>query len=225
MDPDVARLVLTGITFVGVVVWLIGLQFLIGSARRRETGQPDDAREVDFAGEERDGCLTGSAEVEGKAPTLASRAATILVQGNVYTLGPVRINEKTDDHIQFERVAAANQAAGPWFGRGELRFTPLASGRTRVEWAVEPGASRALLWAGALFQVLGLIALVVGCWVIFTFVTSSPNPAVRWQTVQMVQVVHFLWPPFLFGAMYRKGTRLVEAQLAALVNNLRYYET
>jgi hypothetical protein len=70
---------------------------------------------------------------------------------------------------------------------------------------------------------LGLIALAVGGWAVFTYVASSPEPAVRWQTVQMVHVVHFLWPPFLFGALYRRGMQGVAAQFEALAHNLPYY--
>lgn len=58
---------------------------------------------------------------------------------------------------------------------------------------------------------------------IYTYVASSPNPATRWQTLQMLQAVHFLWPPFLFGALYRRGVKEVVAQLEALVHNLPFY--
>src|SRR5262249_33300367 len=44
-----------------------------------------------------------------------------------------------------------------------------------------------------------------------------------WQTFQMAQAVHFLWPPFLFGALYRQGRRAA-AQFEALAHNLPYYE-
>jgi len=76
-----------------------------------------------------------------------------------------------------------------------------------------------------LFQVLGLIAIVVGYWAIATYVIPSPDPGVRWQAVQMVQAVHFLWPPFLFGARYRRSVREVTAQFQALANNLPFCKT
>jgi hypothetical protein len=156
---------------------------------------------------------------------LAGRAAAVLAGGNLFALGAVKIVEKSEGHVTFERVGAGttNQPANLWFRRGELRFTPLGTGRTRVEWAVEPLALSWLLRLGVLFQVAGLVALVVGCWAVYTFVVSSPRPEVRWQTFQMFQVVHFLWPPFLFEALYRRGPTAVAAQFEALANNLPYH--
>jgi hypothetical protein len=224
MDPEVARVVLAAITAAGAVAWLVGLRFLIASSRRRRQQQAPG--EGILAGEGQEGWLSGSAEVEGEASSLATRAATALAKGNLSTFGPVKIVEKADDHIHFERVeeGTANQPAGQWFRRGELRFTPLRSGRTRVAWAVEPADMRWLLWLGGVFQGAGLLALVLGCWAIDTYIASSPAPAVRWQTFQMVQAVHFLWPPFLCGALYRRGATAVAAQFEALAHNLPYYD-
>jgi hypothetical protein len=39
----------------------------------------------------------------------------------------------------------------------------------------------------------------------------------------MVQAVHFLWPPFLFGALTRRARRAVATQFEALVNKLPYH--
>jgi hypothetical protein len=226
MDPEIASVVLAAITTAGTVVWFVGLWFLIASGRGRQPGEQPDAAEVVGVAECPEGWLCGSADLEGEARTLAARAAAVLAGSTLLTFGPVKILEKTDDHIRFERVGAdlANQPPGQWFRRGELRFAPLRSGRTHVAWAVEPANVRWLLWLGGLFQVLGLVALVVGCWALATFVAWSPDPAVRWQTVQMVQAVHFLWPPFLFGALYRRGSRSVAAQFEALVQNLPYHD-
>jgi hypothetical protein len=226
MDPDMARVVLAGITTLGAIVWLIGLQFLIASARTERTGHQPAPGEADLSGGEPAGWLGGSAEVEGDARLLASRATTMLAKGNLATFGVVKILQKTDDSVLFERAeeGMGNRPAGQWFRRGELHFLPLGSGRTRIEWAAEPARMGVLLGVGGVFQVLGLVALAVGCWALGTFVVPSPEPAVRWQTIQMVQAVHFLWPPFLFGALYRRARRAVAAQFDALVNNLPYHD-
>ncbi len=81
---------------------------------------------------------------------------------------------------------------------------------------------RWLLWLGALFQAAGLIALVVGCWAVYTYIVCSRDPNVRWQTMQMIQVCHLLWPPFLLGALYRRGRREVVSRFEALAHNLPY---
>jgi hypothetical protein len=87
---------------------------------------------------------------------------------------------------------------------------------------VEPANQGWLLWLGGLFQAAGLVALVTGAWAVYTFLASSPVPAARWQTFQMLQAGHFLWPPFLSGALYRRGTTAVAAQFQALAHNLPY---
>jgi hypothetical protein len=168
MDPEVAQAVLWGITATGAVAWLAGLQFLLASSRRRRAGTQEVPGEGAHTGEGRDGWLCGSAEVEGEVGPLATRAAAALARGNPFTFGSVKIMEKTDDRLRFERIGegVANQPAGQWFRRGELRFTPLRGGRTRVEWAVEPADLRWLLWLGGLFQAAGLLALVAGCWAV-----------------------------------------------------------
>ncbi len=56
----------------------------------------------------------------------------------------------------------------------------------------------------------------------FNYVLPSPNPGVRNQAVQMVQVVHFLWPPFLFAALSGQASRFLWARIKALVHNMLY---
>jgi hypothetical protein len=53
-----------------------------------------------------------------------------------------------------------------------------------------------------------------------THLVTSPDPATRMQTLQMLQIVHFLWPPFLFGGLYRAGRGALRANLDTLLHNL-----
>ncbi len=50
-------------------------------------------------------------------------------------------------------------------------------------------------------------------------------PAIRWQSVQLIQIVHFLWPPFLCGHQYRSRYRLVSRQLDTILHNLPHSGT
>jgi len=224
MDPEAAQLVLSGILVIGAVVWLTGLQFLV-RASRAVTPERDQDMYPDSQSPSAPNRLTGYAEVQGQPGVLATRAASILAKGS--PLGPIKIVEKTDDRLAFERLGPgmANQPASRWFRRGELRFSTARQSRCRVEWTAELANMDWLLKLGALFQVLGLLALGIGGWAIDTYVVSSPEPAVRWQTVQIMQAVHFLWPPFLFGALYRRGRKEVAAHFEALAHNLPYYES
>lgn len=216
MSPEIAQQVVAGITLLGGLVWLLSLNVLVKSARLAQAPREERYDELPVRN-----MVTGRAEVEGDPRSLATRAAAVLARG---ALGPLKIVEKTGERIAFERLdpGIANQPAGRWFRRGELRFSSARSNRTQVEWTVEPGNFEWLLRAGGAVQALGLAALILGCWAMLEFVASSPTAAVRWQSLQMLQVVHVLWPPFLFAGLYRKGIRSVAAEFEALASNLPY---
>ena len=114
---------------------------------------------------------------------------------------------------------AGTRQAG--FRRGRFRLTPSGS-RTRVEYAIETPSGRILLGFGWLFVLLGLVALASAGTLMFGYVLPNPNPEVRGQAFQMVQVVHFLWPPFLFGSLSRQPARFIRGRVEALVHNLPY---
>lgn len=215
MSQELAQQVIIGITVVGAIVWLWSLTFLMKSARMAKPALEDSD------GSTPENSLAGVAEVEGDPKTLAARAASLLAKGS---LGPVKIVEKTDDRLVFERTdpGIARQSVSRLFRRGEFHFTSLGQNRTQVSWNVEAANLRWLLWVGGIIQIVSLIALIVGCWAMVTFVATSPEPAKRWQSLQMLQVIHLLWPPFLFGGLYRKGSRGIAAEFESFANNLPY---
>jgi hypothetical protein len=215
MSQNTAQTVLIAVTAVGVVIWLISLWFLVSSYRRGRTEQPVDH----FAHSEQlpPNWFLGSVEVEGQPHTLADKTAAILVRQSP---GSVKILEKTKDRLTFESV-------GPILvgqpRRGQLRFTAQGSGHTRIDFAIEPPAHPWMLWLGIGFQLCGLLALVVGGWVIYEYCLPSPHPKIRAQAVQIVQVVHFLWPPFLFAGLYRQRNRAATEGFEILLRNLPFF--
>jgi hypothetical protein len=216
MSRETAQQVVFGITAVGAVMWVLSVNLLAKSARLMRPAKQEGFNEAPAQKP-----LAGRVEVEGDVKALSARAARVLASG---ALGPLKIMERTDGRIVFERLepTIANQARHRWFRRGELRFTALRPNQTQIEWSVEPVGFQRLLWAGTSFQIAALVALTVGCWVMSTYVVPSPEPAVRWQSLQMLQVAHVLWPPFLFASLYRTGVRGVIAEFEALANNLPY---
>jgi hypothetical protein len=223
MSIDVAQIVLAVITALAAVVWLAGLSFLLASARPGTRNEDWESADPEVREEPPAQSVSGSAEVEGQAGALAAKAASLFAQNKLFPFGPFKIVEKSESRLRFEQVGpTGGPPAAGWVRRGQLRFTPLGSGRTRVEWTVALAPRSWLLWLGGGIQVASLIALVAGGWAVYTFFASSHDPALRWQTLQMLQVSHLLWPPFLFGAVYRQGRRLVAAQFEALANNLPY---
>jgi hypothetical protein len=217
MSSDTAQVVLMAITAVGAVVWLIALWFLLGSFQKRATDPDLPSDHFGLVEQLSGNWFLGSAEVEGEPAVLLEKAASLLVKE---TSGSWKIVEKTNTHLAFQRIGL-NRAGLP--EQGQLRFNALGVGRTRIDYAIELPAFRWLMWLGFLFQLFGLVALVGGYWVISTYCLPSPNPEIRTQAIQMIQVAHFLWPPFLFGGLYRGRKRAVMDTFGIMLRNLPYY--
>jgi hypothetical protein len=50
---------------------------------------------------------------------------------------------------------------------------------------------------GVLLFGLAPLVLVGVAAALWNYVAPNPNPAVRWQALQILQICHVLWPPFL----------------------------
>ncbi len=248
MEIETARMVLFGIAGVGALVWLASLRFLQAAARSRQAETsgggafsasetsgmgnswgrpPEDAWED--PGRSSRSKLSGIVEVEGEPADLSARAASMLATGS---LGFINILERSDRHIVFGCGGRSGVGGAGGVGRqrswmlgsfqAELRFEDAGMNRSRVEYRAEIPRGRWLLVTGAVFQMLGLITLAGGFWVLYTYVLPHENPAVRVQVIQMAQAVHFLWPPFLFGALYRRWGSSVKSALETMIRNLQH---
>ncbi len=215
MTTSAAEMLLYAITAVAVAAWVAGLEFMVATVRRGRKGAAEFAKADDPAPAN---LIYGSAEVQGNAAELSQRAAAILAAKSV------RISERTDEKIAFETPSEI--MPGQNFNlpslNGQLLFTPLSAQTTRVDYAIAKPHVRALLILGFVFQALGFIAIVAGFSLIYFLVVQSPSPIVRWQTFQMVQVVHFLWPPFLFARNISKNRFVLYAQFDTFIHNLPF---
>jgi len=215
MSQEAAEVILIAVAGVGVVVWLGGFWFLVASYRKGMVAAECPSDHFGYFEESTRNWSLGTIEVDGQADVLLDKATSLLVKQGSWV-----ILEKTRDRIVFER-------SGLLIGQpkqGQLRFVSLGGNRTRIDYAIEGTAYRWLLWLGAFFQLCGLVALFVGGWAIYTFCVQSPDPQIRVQTVQIVQVVHFLWPPFLCGALYRRRKRIPSESVEALLRSLPFCE-
>ena len=219
MNSATAEIVLYGITAIGAVVWCFGLRFLLASRRPR---QPAPADRFSMAKPAPNNVIQGSAEVEGEPGELAVKAAASLAKGIDIQVGPLKILDRSDERVAFEGPGPGGRSPGQIINRGEVRFRRASRGKTDIDYEVEISRGQWLFIGGVICQILGLVALAVGFLLIHFFVVQSQDPQVRWQTVQMVQVVHFLWPPFLFGGLYRMHHRVVSRAFDTLVHNLPY---
>ncbi len=219
MNAAAAEAVLYVITAIGAVVWCFSLRFLLNSRRSRRT-KPEDR--FSMTEPEPNNLIQGSAEVEGEPGELAVKAAEELAGGIDAQIGRLKIVERTDEKVAFEGGGGSGKSAGQIIKRGEVHFRRNFHGKTEIEYEVEISRGHGLIIGGAVFQILGFVALVAGFFSIHLFVVQNQDPEARWQTVQMVQVVHFLWPPFLFGGLYRSHHRVVSRTFDTLVHNLPY---
>jgi hypothetical protein len=220
MEADVVRIIVIVVTVVGAVVWLAGLLFMLRAARERQAWAHQAAERFEINEPDAGSAIVGESEIDGKPEELAEKLARVLARDGLGPLGPVKIVSCDPHEVVFHAADSSAQPTGGFRG-GRVRLTPFGS-RTRVEYALETSSGRVLIALGWLFVVLGLLALAAGCFLMFAYVLPSANPGVRSQAIQIVQVVHFLWPPFLFGALSRQPARFLRARMEALVNNLPY---
>lgn len=218
MDEQTAKAILYGITAISVIVWLAGLQALAWARRARRTMNEELGR---FAIEEIQSGdqLVGEVEVDGAPADLSAKAASVLVRNLVGVLRNVSVLEQDPAHIEFNY--RGSETGPPQ--RGRLRFSARTLNRAQIAYAVEIPRNLGLLWAGFAVQAVGLL-VVIGLFIVMQeFVVSSPDPAIRWQVLQMFQVVHPLWPPFLLAYLYRQSGQNLRTGIDALVRNLPYY--
>jgi hypothetical protein len=224
VEPDISKLIVIVIAAVGAIIWLAGLSVMARATRDRRARAQEAAARFEIEDAAAGGMIVGEADVPGRPEELSEKLARLLARDGMGPLGPVKIVACDRTELVFEPAGAStgspgNTPAGIY--RGRFRFSPKAS-LTRIEYAIESPTGRVLIALGWLFVALGFAALVGGCWAMFAYVLPSPDPNVRGQAFQMVQVVHFLWPPFLFAALARQPARWITARIDALVNNLPY---
>ncbi len=221
MESGSSTWIVIALTAVGAVVWLAGLAVMARATRELRARAQEAATRFDIEERSAVGTLVGEGEVDGRPEELSEKLAGLLARDGMPPFGPVKIVACDRGELVFESAALSPGMAAGSIRGGRFRFSPVGS-RTRIEYAIEAPSGRVLLASGWLFIVLGLAALVAGCGIMFAYVIPSPNPGVRGQAVQMVQVCHLLWPPFLFAALSRQPARMIQARVSAMIHNLPY---
>lgn len=231
MSVETADLVLYLITGIACAVWMISFRCLWGMnhPRTRRTFTSDAANDLyeveqqsstGSSATELVSIAAGKTQIAGNFEDMSARLARQVAQ----RLPAAKIVSQTANELILGPTATSR-----WLGfeRIDVRFTPLGENLTEVEHQVWQKPPRAPLWAWCLSAV-GLVAIVVGYLLIKTLFVSHPNPAVRWQTVQMVQVIHFLWPPMMALVPVKASKtagQAVAGVLDGMITNLPYVES
>ena len=233
MSTETATLILNLIAAVALVGWVAGLTFVIATGRMiASVSHPPDGEarfepEVDptVAGDFGAGptssapargrtTLYGEGLIEGQAARLARRFASRLASSGLAPGFPARVVEAADDRVGFEAPSTVGQP------RGVVEFADAGGGRVGTRYRVDVGGTTSLLVGAGVILAAGLLAIVSGYWLVSTYVISLGNPAARVQTIQMLQVVHLIWPPFLLGGIARRRVGVVREALDTTLANL-----
>jgi hypothetical protein len=113
-----------------------------------------------------------------------------------------------------------------YFSEAEITFEPLGNNRTTVTYVLGFDRLVRLIRRISLGIILGIglpTLLLVGT-LIWFLVLPSPVDAVRWQVFQTFQIVHALWPPFLFIGLYSTGRRQSKTYFSNLLTTLEVVE-
>ena len=114
--------------------------------------------------------------------------------------------EEPDKSITFEKKGpiACNVPTGLMFSSVNLRAVD-QNGNQVLYYQVDQGhifgVFKKIALGICLF--LGIPALMILSAVVWYFCVQGEHQAVRWQVLQMLQMVHVLWPPFLFVTLAR----------------------
>lgn len=214
MDEETGKLAVIAITSVGVLAWLAGLTVVLRASRERREAALRATERFDVDEPAAPGTFTGEAEVDGQPEELSARLAGLLARETTGPFGPVKIVARDRHEVVFEPAGTMHLG----FRGCRVRLEPSGS-RTRITYAIEtsPGIFLRLAWISL---AMGLAAVIFEPWIMFAFVLPDPN--MRGQAIQAVQMVHFLWPPFLFAYQSRLPGRMFRARMEALVHNLPY---
>lgn len=180
-----------------------------------------DADRVAFEDDSRFDSETGEVTVRGEPGSLSKVLVRTLRQPGVGMFGALfKVTERTSKRVVLEKTGPiiCNQPAGLYFSEAELNFEPTGRDTVRVWYRLGYARIARLLKKIALIIILaaGLPMLVLVGTLVWLFVVQSEDPIVRWQVFQTFQIVHALWPPFLFTGIYRYGRR----QSKAFIENL-----
>lgn len=196
MDYETARMWLDVIAGAAIVAWLVSAWFALSS--RRLTREP----------------LVG--EVQSLAAPEQLRSAMVAALSARALASPLLGTEILAADAQEIRWRTPR---GPLRHDGVLRLT--ADGRgCRASYGIVvnsplPTIGMAVA-AVALLVVIGLYVLLRGT------VLTSEDPSIRTQVIQMVQAVHLLWPPFLFGGITRGVRRRLGDEVARTIRNASF---
>jgi hypothetical protein len=141
----------------------------------------------------------------GKSPAEAMRA---VVEASRQLAAQARLARPTDESFQVSQFGVDAHIFPERRGGQMVLVAELDDSRLR----------RRMQFILAAFVLLVMPAAVVGIpAALFHYVAANPAGAVRWQSLQVMQMVHFLWPPFLVYFLWKKQRAMVADAISNLL--------
>jgi hypothetical protein len=211
-DPGPLWVAWAAMMSVGLLVWWLGLR-----ARSRTFGNQAIKP------------TTGTTEVQ-KPPTELSRelARSLAAQGAGFSARITSCDER-ELRAELRPLVVAHHGLGYWQREGfaslVCHLSPSGSRGSRMEWSVDGSRLLSPLrpWSTAI-ALAGLLALVAAGILMPVLVIPDPRPDVHFQVFQTIQVVHFLWPPFLVSTIAQRLRTQIEQRAADWLANLAYLD-
>ncbi len=141
----------------------------------------------------------------GKSPAEAIRA---ILAAAMPMLGMARLSRPTEHALVVSNAGVEARINAERTG-----------GRTLVTAEIDDTAlTRRVQTIMAILVVLVMPVVVAGVpALLWYFAAPNDSPNIRWQCVQVVQIVHVLWPPFLVYFLWKKPRDMIAAAISNLL--------
>ncbi|MGF1581909.1 MAG: hypothetical protein ACFCD0_21485 [Gemmataceae bacterium] len=229
MNSEIARIVVLGIAGVCFAVWLVGVVVVW----RTYSGSPQDdlldsGEPFETGSKSPHSWVSGTATVDGEPEDVIHKATNILAT-NATWFGPTKIVEQTERTLRFLGTGhpmgtstVSGRSRGPSMRRGMFRARSAGHETSQIDYDLETPGLRLFLVLAVICQVVGFLVLVGLTITLYYLAAESFHPAIRTQSIQMIHVGHFLWPPFLLVWFYRRFRNGVRDRCEAFLHNLSF---
>ena len=207
------------------VVWIVSALWIGTWFRKKTYGRTDDPFEDPLSADGPEHVDLEGQTTVALAPDEVSRRLTCFFANHL--AAGLTVEESSPTRVRLSGGGTGSATAGRQgqMPLDEVTFTfhSFAGAAAEVRYSARLTRLKRFCRIGAgVFQILGLAALGAACYVMLTFVVTSPKIGIRYQVWQTLQLVHFLWPPFLFAGVYAMTRRSIARLIGTLLGNLAY---
>lgn len=206
MSIAVAINVFIAIMLLGFTVWLIGLYFAMRIGRCSESPEKGAQHEDGF------GRNTGETICDASKEQLLERIPKILRRQSLGILNSLfKVDEISEKELLVSRYGPlmCNLPSALYFSKVHFSFEQISPKQTRVRYVIDQSAvmKRMRQVAMLILFFIGLPTMIGVGLLVWYLVIPAENGAVRGQVFQTFQIVHAIWPPFLFVAIAASANR------------------